>query len=128
MLYSAIGSYANTFMFIKCQSVQNKFFHIIQCHQVLCQYLHIYQVEMSSKSIFSHYTALLGLTAISLHLSSGNDFKINFLTLYSTIGSCANTFMFIKCQSVQNQFSHIIQCHQVLRQYIHIYQVPISSK
>ena len=153
-LYSTIAFYANRFTFIKCQSLQNQFSHLIQCHHVLRQYLHVYQVPISSKSIFSHYTTPLGLTPIPSHLSSANQFKINFLPLYNaimsyantfmfisanqfkinflplynTIGSYANTFTFIKCQSVQNQFSPIIQCHHVLRQYLHVYQVPISSK
>ena len=98
-LYNAVVSYANTFTFIKCQSVENQFSHVIQCHQVLHQYPHIYQVPISSKSIFSHYTMPLGVTPIP---------------------SCL-----IQCQSVQNQFSHVIQCCRVLCQYLHIYPVPI---
>ena len=127
-LYNAIGSYANTFTFIKCQSLQNQFSPLIQCHRVLCQYLHVYQVPITSKSILSHYTMPSGLTPIPSCLSSANQFKINFLPLYNAIGSYTNTFTFIKCQSLQNQFSLIIQCHWVLCQYLHIYQVPINSK
>ena len=127
-LYNAIASYGNTFTFIKCQSVQNQFSRVIQCHCVLHQNLHIYQVPITSKSIFSHYTTRLGLMPIPSCLSSAIQFKINFLALYNAIASYANTFMFIKCQSVQNQFSRVIQCHCVLHQYLHIYQVPITSK
>ena len=100
-------------MFIKCQSLQNQFSHLIQCHLVLRQYIDVYQVPISSKSIFSHYTTPSGLMPIPSHLSSANQFKINFLLLCNAIGSYTNTLTFIKCQSVENQFSpviHLIQC------------------
>ena len=130
-LYNAISSYANTLTFIKCQSVQNQFSPILQCHRVLRKYIDVYQVPISSKSIFSHYTMPSGLTPIPSCLSRANQFKINFLLLYNEIGSYANTLMFIKCQSVQNQFSpviHLIQCCRVLRQYVNTYKLPINSK
>ena len=120
--------HANTFTFIKCQSVQNQFPPVIPCQWVLRQYLHVYQVLISSKSIFSHHTMPTGHTPIPSCLSSVNQFKINFLPSYNTNVLHANTFTFIKCQSVQNQFAPIIPCQQIICQYLHVYQAPNSSK
>ena len=114
-LYSAITFYANTFTFIKCQSLQNQFSPLIQCHQVLRQYLHFYQVPISSKSIFSPYTMPSCLTPIPSHLSSANQFKINFLllyTLYNAVASYTNMLTDINSQLIQNEFSPFIFFHK----------------
>ena len=148
--YNASQSYANTFTFIKCQSVQNELSPIIQCHQVLCQYLYVYQVPITSKSIlqpywvlrqylhvyqvpinlkciFSHYTTPPGLMPIPLCLSSANHFKINFtmpsgLTPIHSRLSSANQFIkyFLPLYNATGSYANIFTC-------INCQLVPISS-
>ena len=125
MLYNAITFYANTFTFIKCQSLQNQFSDVIQHHRVLRQYIHLYQVPISSKSIFSSYPVPSRFMPIPSCLSSANQFKINFLLLYNAIGSYVNTFTFIKCQSVQHLWT--LECSQKVY-LLRIFKVWLNCK
>ena len=58
---------------------------------------------------------LSGLTPIPSCLSSANQFKINFLllyTLYNTVASYANILRDINSKLIQNEFSPLIFFHK----------------